>query len=174
MRVLVSPQECDLEIEEFCRQAHGRLVGALAHHFGDVGLAEELANEALVRVWERWSRVSRLESPEGWAYRVGVNLGRSRLRRRRAEVRARERLPRPAGTPPPDDFAIVAEALGLLGDRDRQVILLRHYFGLSSSEAGAILGVSANNVRVIAHRALSRLKADLAIDDPLEEAKHVT
>jgi RNA polymerase sigma-70 factor (ECF subfamily) len=158
-----------LEVEEFCRQAHPRLVGALAHHFGDVGLAEELANEALVRAWERWSRVSKLDSPEGWAYRVGVNLGRSRLRRRRAEARARDRLGAPRSSPLPDEFAEVSGALAALKDRDRQVILLRHYFGLSAEETATVLGTSPGNVRVMTHRALARLRADLAIDDPLEE-----
>lgn len=47
--------------------------------------------EALVRAWRRWSHVSELQSPEGWTYRVAVNLADSSFRRRRAEQRARER-----------------------------------------------------------------------------------
>lgn len=81
----------DRELERFCAEAHATLVGALTHQFGDRWLAEELAQEALVRVCDHWGRVRGLASPVGWAFRVGTNLGRSRLRRRAAERRARQR-----------------------------------------------------------------------------------
>jgi predicted RNA polymerase sigma factor len=43
------------EAVELCRSLHPRLVGTLALHCGDVGVAEEIAQDALVRVVERWS-----------------------------------------------------------------------------------------------------------------------
>lgn len=70
------------ELEKFCGQAYPELVAALTHQFGDRWLAEELAQEALVRACGRWDRVAGLASPVGWTFRVGVNLRRSRLRRR--------------------------------------------------------------------------------------------
>ncbi|WP_052668323.1 sigma factor [Nitriliruptor alkaliphilus] len=50
----------------FCVEAHPRLVAALGHVVGDHAVAEELAQEALVRAHQRWRRVSQLESPLGW------------------------------------------------------------------------------------------------------------
>jgi RNA polymerase sigma-70 factor (ECF subfamily) len=50
-------------------------------------LAEDAAAEGLARAFQHWSRVSRFESPAGWAYRAGLNWALSLLRRRRRESR---------------------------------------------------------------------------------------
>jgi len=77
--------------DEFCRRLHPRLVGALRLYLGEREIARELAQDALVRVIERWSEVSIMEHPEAWTYRVAFNLARSGLRRRSAERRAHGR-----------------------------------------------------------------------------------
>ncbi|MGH2705097.1 MAG: sigma factor [Actinomycetota bacterium] len=51
-----------------------------------------LAQDALVRVWERWPQVERMDHPRAWTYRTAFNLAASWFRRRRAEQRARARL----------------------------------------------------------------------------------
>lgn len=63
--------------ERFCAAAWPRLVAAMSHYCGDVHVAEELVQEALVRACRRWAHVSKLSSPEGWTYRVAVNLANS-------------------------------------------------------------------------------------------------
>ena len=73
------------EVGDFCREMHPRLVGALALHCGDRDVAEELAQETLARVWERWSSVRSMDSPEAWTFRVAFNLSNSRFRRNAAE-----------------------------------------------------------------------------------------
>lgn len=93
------------EMEAFCADAFPRLVGALALHTGDLHLAEELAQEALLRACRKWSHVGRLESPGGWAYRVGVNLASKQVppstdspARTRAAGRPRRRCGRWGGS----------------------------------------------------------------------------
>jgi len=49
---------------------------------GDRREAEDLAQEALVRAFERWSRVRSMANPPGYVYRTAINLNRNRLRRR--------------------------------------------------------------------------------------------
>jgi DNA-directed RNA polymerase specialized sigma24 family protein len=49
-------------------------------------LAEELAQETMVRVARDWEKVSRLDAPGAWAYRVAMNLARSHFRRARWPV----------------------------------------------------------------------------------------
>jgi DNA-directed RNA polymerase specialized sigma24 family protein len=80
------------EFSRFCADAHPQLVAALTYQCGDRFLAEELAQEALVRAGDRWDRVGTLDSPVGWAFRVGVNLAASTFRRRGAERRAMARM----------------------------------------------------------------------------------
>ena len=47
---------------------------------GDRVEAEDIAQEALVRVYERWGQVGGMDSPTGYLYRTAMNLARSRLR----------------------------------------------------------------------------------------------
>ena len=91
----------DEEFDRFCVDAWPRLVAALTLYCGDVHVAEEIAQEALLRAYRRWPTVAAFESPGGWAYRVGINLANSLLRRKQAESRARRRLAndRPAAWP---------------------------------------------------------------------------
>ena len=170
MRVLVvvvdGRTHADADFEGFCREAHPRLVSAFAHHCGDPFLAEELAQEALIRAGDRWSKVSRLESPIGWVFRVGANLAASSFRRRGAERRALERARSNPGQahrdPDGGDAVAVREALAALPERQRQVVLLRYFLDQSAERTGDVLGLSAGAVRMQAHRALAAMHARLA------------
>jgi DNA-directed RNA polymerase specialized sigma24 family protein len=57
------------DLERFCADAYPRLVAAFTHQFGEQWLAEDVAQEALVRACD-WSTVRGLESPHGWTFRV--------------------------------------------------------------------------------------------------------
>lgn len=72
----------------FCDRHHGRLVGMLALYVGDVHTAEELAQDALVRLCQHWPRVREMANPTAWLDRVAMNLARSMFRRRAAAGRA--------------------------------------------------------------------------------------
>jgi RNA polymerase sigma-70 factor (ECF subfamily) len=61
---------------------------------GDLAEAQDIAQETFARAWQRWSSVSRCDSPTAWARRVATNLATSRWRRiRTATVAARKRPP---------------------------------------------------------------------------------
>lgn len=154
-----------LEAQEgFCAAAWPRLVGAMAHYCGDVHVAEELVQEALLRACRRWSHVSRLDSPEGWTYRVAVHLANSAWRRRRAERRAHERH-EPAGTvvepAPVEDRLWVRSALRELSAEQREAVILRYLLDLSAEQAAAVLGTSPGAIRARTHRAVERLRSHL-------------
>lgn len=162
----------DGEVERFCADAYPRLVAAFAHQFGDPWLAEDLAQEALVRACDRWPTVRRMDSPVGWAFRVGANLGTSHFRRRAAERRARARSgsDRTVHRDPdvPDRIA-VRTAMAELTDRQRQTVVLRYYLRLTSSQTAAVMGSSEGAVRVQTHRAIGRLREVLGARLPIEE-----
>src|SRR2546427_3349094 len=67
--------------DRFFAEEYQRLARALFIVVGDPVEAEDLAQEAMVRVFERWDRVADLESPTGYLYRTALNLHRSRSRR---------------------------------------------------------------------------------------------
>src|SRR5512138_2436466 len=66
--------------EAFFLAQHERLFQALYLLTGDRFEADDLAQEALLRAYERWERISVMESPAGYVYRTALNLYRSRLR----------------------------------------------------------------------------------------------
>ncbi|HEV3400600.1 MAG TPA: sigma factor [Acidimicrobiales bacterium] len=75
----------DREASEVCRYLYPRLVGALGLFCGDRAMAEDLAQEALARLWERWAKPRRPDHPMACATGVGVNLARSAAQRRGIE-----------------------------------------------------------------------------------------
>lgn len=159
----------------FAEHEWPRLVGMLGLLCGSAAVAEELAQEALIRAYERWSTVAQLDSPGGWTHRVAVNLGRSHLRRRLAAQRARSRLANDAlPTQPAVDEATweVQQAVSELPPRLRAAVVLRYYSGLSPEEVGVALGITPGAVRVRTHRGLARLRSRLALedDDPARDA----
>ena len=70
-----------------------RLFGTLALVTADRFEAEELMQEAFVRVWERWDRVVNHPDPVGYLYRTAFNLVRQRRRRLRRAARRRVDAP---------------------------------------------------------------------------------
>lgn len=155
------------EQRAFCESVRPRLVAALAHYCGDVDLAEELAQDALLKACRRWSTVRETSSPLGWCYRVGVNAANSWFRRQAAERRAKRRLrPPPAfdeGGGHTDRLAVRAALQHLTGEQ-RAVVILRFYLGLSPTEIAAEKNSTPGAVRALTHRALKVLRAELDID----------
>jgi DNA-directed RNA polymerase specialized sigma24 family protein len=68
------------ELESVCATEYQRLVGTLTLYCGSHAVAQELAQEALIRVCQHWNRVRRLQNPGAWANRVAMNLANSHIR----------------------------------------------------------------------------------------------
>ncbi|MFL5777492.1 MAG: RNA polymerase sigma factor, partial [Chloroflexota bacterium] len=111
------------------------------------------------KLWERWERVSAMDEPVGFLYRTAMNLYRKRLRRAGVAMRKATNLL------PDDDALAVVEArdqatrlLRTLTTREREALVLTAYLGYSTEEAGTLLGIKANTVRVLTTRARASLK----------------
>jgi RNA polymerase sigma-70 factor (ECF subfamily) len=150
--------------EDFFHAHHERLLRVLYLATGDRHEAEDLAQEAFVRVYERWGRVAATENPAGYLYRVALNQRRSRLRRLRVAARKTFRL---APAPPPDEHAAaddrlsVRRALAGLPDGQREAVVLVEWLGMTDVEAAEALGVSPGAVRTRLHRARAALSTTL-------------
>ena len=82
------PSSAPPDLVRFCDEQFPRLVRMLDLLVGDVHVAEELAQEALVRASSRWTTVRDLDAPVVWLRVVARNLATSRWRRLQAERRA--------------------------------------------------------------------------------------
>ena len=146
----------------FCDRVSGRLVGSLTLYCGDRHLAEELAQEALARAWERWPAVGRMASPEAWTFRTALNLANSGFRRRRIERRVLARLAGGAGeaATETDDATVLAvrAAVRALPPRQRAVVVARWYLGFGVAETAELLGCAPGTVKSTTHQALARLR----------------
>ena len=130
----------------------------------DLAEAEDLAQDAMSRTWERWERVGLMDSPAGYTYRIALNLQRKRIRH--LAVRAR-RLPlvRPAQPVEPHVSGEIVSALRMLPSEQRAALLLIDWIGLSAEEAAPILGLTAAGVRTRIHRARQVLRSSLEVED---------
>lgn len=156
----------DEELAAFCAREWPRLVGALRLAYGDQGLAEDLAQDALERVCRRWRRVQAMDRPEAWVRRVAFNAAASTFRRADAGRRALQRHgPDASELPAPEpELLAVRDALAALDQRPRTAVVLRYYLDMTPAEAGAVMGCSGQAVRNLTHRAVGRLRDVLGPD----------
>jgi RNA polymerase sigma-70 factor, ECF subfamily len=135
-------------IREFLSGPFPRIVAAIALVAGNRAAAEDAVAEALARAWERADRGDPIDSLPAWVTHVALNLSRSRLRRIRAEARARERIDTQASPPASaEDRMDVRRALGGLPRRQREVIVLHYYLGLPVVEIARALRVTEGTVK---------------------------
>ena len=152
--------------EDFFRGQTQSLYAHLCLITGNRAEAEELGQEAFLKVWERWDRVAGMEEPTGYLYRTAMNLFRKRYRRAALALRktVSEELRR-------DEFAtvedrsIVARAMVELAPRQRAALVLTELIGFSSEEAGQMLGVSPGTVRALASQGRAAMRQHLEADD---------
>ncbi len=159
------------DLTAFCAAEFPRLVRMLDLLIGDVHVAEELAQETLIRVTGRWSTVRDLDNPGAWARRVARNLATTRWRRRQAARRAAVRTGPIEVVHEDPDLAtqhLVRDAMQLLSTPDRTVLVLRHHLGLSIADAANELAISESACKARSARAAVRLRELLA---PSHDAK---
>jgi RNA polymerase sigma-70 factor (sigma-E family) len=157
----------DAEFREFFASEYSRLcwLGFLLTGSGAEG--EELAQEALVRIWWRWRLGRRPADPASYARRVLVNRRRSLLRRAAVEARSLGRArPENVVLPAESERAMVLwEAVRTLPPRQRAVLVLRYQEDLTEVEVARLLGLPVGTVKSASHRALARLRERLGTYD---------
>jgi RNA polymerase sigma-70 factor (sigma-E family) len=124
---------------------------------GDLQRAEDLVQEALVKVAMRWSRL-RDGSPAAYARTIIVRDNISWWRRRNRELSAAGSSEGSASSSDPDLALVVRRALERLTDRQRAVLVLRHFDDLSERDTAAALGISVGAVKSQNAAALARLR----------------
>jgi RNA polymerase sigma-70 factor (ECF subfamily) len=153
--------------EEFFRAEQLRLHQVLFAITGSRPEAEDIGQEAFLRLWERWDQVGVLDDPAGYLHRTAINVFRDRSRRVLLAMR------RAVGTPPrPDQYddvearSVAAGVLGRLPPRQRAAIVLTEALGYSAEEAGELLGIKGSTVRALHFQARSALRNSTeTIDD---------
>jgi DNA-directed RNA polymerase specialized sigma24 family protein len=138
----------------FMAEAEPRLHGALVARYG-MQRGRDAALDAMVYAWQHWERVSAMQNPVGYLYRVGSSSVRP-------------------GTQPPqlatvDDHRepwiepALEASLDALSEPQRIAVVLRHSFEWTYEEIAELLNVSVSTVRNHLARGMDKLRIGLEV-----------
>lgn len=144
---------------EIAWQRHLRLALLLT---GNRWQAEELLQDSLVKLYERWRRLSRTGDLHAYLRKVLVNNHTSLWRRRRRENLVADVPDRAGSGGVSADALVLRDALRALPPRQRAVVVLRHYEDLSEREVARTLGCAIGTVKSQHAKALARLRQSMA------------
>ena len=131
---------------------------------GDRALAEDLTQEAFVRMYARFRDLRNPDAFPWYLRKTVLNLARSHFRRanvERAYVRSESRVP---VSPQPDLGSREEMWQALLGlpQRQRAAIVLRYYEDLSEKDTADVMGCPVGTVKSLVSRGLERLRGDMS------------
>jgi RNA polymerase sigma factor (sigma-70 family) len=139
---------------------HDRLFRALYFITGSAEDAEELMQDAFLKLWERWAAIETIDDPVAYLFRSALNGVRMRARPAR---RAAGRIVPLSPTPDPfHEIELrqdVRRMLDSLPPRQRAALVLTEIFDYSSEQAAQILGIRPTTVRVLASQGRAALRA---------------
>jgi RNA polymerase sigma-70 factor (ECF subfamily) len=147
-----------------------RVIGYAARLLKDRAEAEDVAQDAMMRLWKiapEW-RTGEAKVTT-WLYRVVTNLCTDRLRKRRGK--GLDEIAEPEDGKPSQDAVLMQKqrvaaldaALDTLPDRQKEAVVLRHIEGLSNPEIAQVLDIGVEAVESLTargKRALAKALAD--------------
>jgi RNA polymerase sigma-70 factor, ECF subfamily len=146
--------------DTFFEQEHDHLYKALYFVTGNRQDAEELMQDAFLKLWERWDSIHEVDDPTGYLFRIGLNG--FRMQRRRAAMSVRKVIPVPEARDLFSDAEMRADVRALLlqlTSRQRAALLLVDLLGYPSEQAARILRVRPSTVRALAAKGRRALRA---------------
>lgn len=143
-------------------EAHAQGAGRLAYFLvGDRELAQDLVQDAFLKVFARWGNLRELNSFRAYLNRTIVNLAYKTHRRRGVERSYLEKQPRIEAVANDRDYEAADELwqqLQSLPQRQRTAIVLRYYEDLSESQAADAMGCSEAALASLVQRGLNALR----------------
>ncbi len=105
---------------------------------GDLGAAEEAAQEAYTKAWPRWTKLATYDDPGAWVRQVATRQAISGWRRRRTAKNHLASARPPEAAPPPDESTVaLVTALKQLPEAQRRALVLHHLAGFSVADIAA-------------------------------------
>jgi RNA polymerase sigma-70 factor, ECF subfamily len=163
----------DAERERFAhffRAEYDRVVRVVAFIVHDRGRAEEIAQDAFVKAFDRWRQVGQYTNPDAWVRRVAVRMAVRFARRERIRPQL-EAAAAPSPIGGADASPDVLGAMELLPARQRAVVTLFYLEDRSVDDIAGILRCSSSTVKVHLHRA-RRTLASVVGEEVRRDADH--
>lgn len=152
------------DLVAMCQREYPRLVGMLGLYCGDRDVAEDLAQEALIRLCRDWRRVREHQARDRWLHRVAINLAHSHYRRKTIERRALSVLgARPVQDPPLGSDVESVELLKNLPHRQKAALLLHYYLDMTVPEVAQVMDIPEGTAKTLIHRGSRALSQDAGV-----------
>jgi len=160
-----------LDFDEFYSCSAARLIRHGYALTGDMAEAQDIAQEAFARAWQRWALVRDCDSPEAWVRRVATNLAASRWRRIRTARAAAGRTVELHAPEVSTDTVALVSGLRTLPERQRTVLVLHYMCDLTVDQIAAELACPSGSVKSWLSRGRAALaEAVRVVDLPSERA----
>ncbi len=152
--------------EELFRKYQGRLLSICRHFLCNDTDAEDAVQDAFLSIYHGLARFRGDSSFYTWAYGIAVRSCISHRRRHRPATEPLDDVPEAADCRVGDDIdrIIVQQAVSKMPEQYRIVLILKYYEQLSMEEIAAILGCSADRIKMRLHRARNALRGVLDLD----------
>jgi RNA polymerase sigma-70 factor (ECF subfamily) len=134
-------------LEELVRAYQAPVWRFLRHLLGDDELAEDVAQEAFVRMYRRLPGFEYRSKFSTWLFQIARNAGLDAARGRTRHLRLMASAPTPAPPRDPAASAEIGSALASLTPKLREALLLVEVLGLTYREAATVLGAPEGTVK---------------------------
>ncbi len=162
---IAASQESGLDFERLYQSSRDDVYAYAAGLLRDRAAAEDVTSAAFERAYRKRSRFNpRKGSPRAWLFGIARNAALDELRRRGRQAELSSE-PIDAASPVFLEEAdrselrvLLTEALGLLEGRERELIALKFFAGLSNGEIARVLGTTESNAGTKLHRTVTKLR----------------
>ena len=165
-------EDARVAFEALYRECRDDVFAYLASLMRDRSAAEEVTSQAFEKAWRKRRQIDPSRgSARTWLFGIARNAALDELRRRSRSTRLADEVPEAAGAagfalgPSGGDPAEVAirrtalrQALSSLSGRDRELVALKYFAGLSNAEIADVIGASETNAGTRLHRAVEKLR----------------
>ncbi len=159
-----SPRRGDLDFESLYRSSRDDVYAYAAGLLRDRTAAEDVTAAAFERAYRKRSRFNAERgSARAWLFGIARNAALDELRRRGRQAELSTDPVDAASFPDRGDQRselrlLLDGALGKLEARERELIALKFFAGLSNAEIGRVIGTSASNAGTKLHRTMDKLR----------------
>jgi RNA polymerase sigma factor (sigma-70 family) len=157
--------ESRVAFEALYRESRDDLYGYVAGLLRDRSAAEEVTSQAFERAWRKRRQLDRGRgTPRAWLFGIARNAALDELRRRgRITDPEPEATVAPAANPAEVaiDRAVLQQALDSLSGRERELVALKFFAGLSNAEIAMVTHTSETNAGTRLHRVIEKLRRSI-------------
>jgi RNA polymerase sigma factor (sigma-70 family) len=157
--------ESRIAFEALYRESRDDVYAYVAGLLRDRSAAEEVTSQAFERAWRKRRQIDRGRgTPRTWLFGIARNAALDELRRRArhapgADEPTADRMANPADAAV--DRAVLQDALESLTGRERELVALKFFAGLSNAEIAAAIRTSETNAGTRLHRVIEKLRRSI-------------